>query len=82
MCLSPKECLSNACTGIVCGECDEDSDCGANQFCNALNVCVDQAGVGEFCTVPKACTTGACYAAKCGECDESTATASRTSTAP
>ncbi|MBT9556232.1 MAG: hypothetical protein IV100_09395 [Myxococcales bacterium] len=69
VCFNPSECISGACTGVVCGECDEDSDCGSGRYCNAVNVCLNKVAFGGACTSPTACQTGACYAGQCSNCD-------------
>lgn len=67
-CGSAVECVSNACTGWVCGECASDADCPSSQNCDAFNNCAPDVGNNEPCLRDSQCTTGHCAAPLCAEC--------------
>lgn len=67
-CGSAIECASNACTAFVCGECASDSDCSANEHCDAFNNCVADVGNNSPCLRNSVCQSGICSAGFCAEC--------------
>ncbi|MEZ4268510.1 MAG: hypothetical protein R3F39_19265 [Myxococcota bacterium] len=73
-CASNIECASGNCWLTVCSECDEQSDCGADQFCTLDPVppinstCKAKKANGESCGTKVECASDACTLGSCGEC--------------
>ena len=66
-CTSDVECQGD-CNGVVCMECDRDSDCGDDAWCSLLSLgCDDKLGNNSFCLDNNACASGIC-AGLCVEC--------------
>ena len=71
-CAFGNQCSSGICNlpTLQCGECDANSDCASNEFCDlGLNMCADKLPNGSACANDDgACQSGMCDVAVCVEC--------------
>ena len=75
-CTRDAECANERCHGLRCGECEQDSHCGPNQYCSGRNLplikanrCVAARGYGAPCTRDAQCDNNRCHGLLCGECE-------------
>ncbi len=75
-CTNPFECSSGACYTATCVECDQHSDCDADEYCTlglippVESTCEAKRPVGGSCASGVECLSGGCFFGICGECSD------------